>query len=345
MSRTARAAIGVIILLAIAAGGWWLRGRRAALSSSAARPGTAPAAVAQPGRPQRGGDLGDLPRVVIDDDPKGSLRLEGQVIDADDHGVGGAIVVITSNPPRSVTTEADGSFAFDGLVARPYTLAARAARGVAGPVTARLTAKSEPVVLRLVPAATLTVAVVGEGGAPIPGATVELRGVDVQRAVTRNAAAVFSPVVPGGYQLAAWADGKAHAFQRIQIGKGNAQARLVLSSGAPVIGRVIDERGAGIAGARVRYSGASDWTQQASERADAVVTAGDGSFRFEALPAGSFRFLANHPERAPGTSPLVTLDGKTPHDGVVIALAVGAVIKGRVVDGARQPVAAARVRI
>src|SRR5262249_34151079 len=173
---------------------------------------------------------------------------------------------------------------------------------------------------------------------PIQGATVELRGVDVQRAVTRDGPAVFAPVVPGGYQIAAWADGKAHAFQRIQIGKGDAQARLMLSSGAAVAGRVVDDRGAGIAGAHVRYSGAPAWTQQASERYDAVVTAADGSFRFDALPAGSFRFLANHPERAPGSSALVTLDGKNPRDGVVIALEVGAVVKGKVVDPQHRPV-------
>src|SRR5439155_2026183 len=103
-------------------------------------------------------------------------------------------------------TEGDGSFAFDGLIARPYTLVARAAQGVAGPITARLTARSEPVVLRLRPAGKLTVAVVGRDGKPIGGATVELRGLDAQRAVTRgSAAAVFSPVAPGGYQIAAWA--------------------------------------------------------------------------------------------------------------------------------------------
>src|SRR5205823_1219371 len=53
----------------------------------------------------------------------------------------------------------------------------------------------------------------------------------------------------------------------------------------------------------------------------------------------------SHPERAPGSSALVTLDGKTPRDGVVIALEVGAVVKGRVVDAQHRPVAAARVRI
>jgi len=342
MRRNLRVAIAVGVVV-IAAGGWWLHGRRS--EAPATSPAAAPAAPA--GRAERAqrGEPGELPRVRIDDDPRGTLRLEGQVVDADDHGVGGATVVITSNPARTATTEADGSFAFDGLVARPYTLIARAAKGVAGPITARLTEKSEPVVLRLRPAARLTVVVVGRDGKPISGATVELRGIDVQRATTNAAPAVFSPVAPGGYQIAAWADGMAHAFQRIQIGKGDSQARLMLSSGAPVSGRVVDDRGTGLAGAHVRYGGASDWTQQASERFDAVVTGGDGSFRFEALPAGSFRFLASHPERAPGSSSLVTLDGKTPLDGVVIALDIGAVVKGRVVDAQHQPVASARVRI
>ncbi|TMQ09154.1 MAG: carboxypeptidase regulatory-like domain-containing protein [Deltaproteobacteria bacterium] len=340
MSRRLVIAVGIAVVVA---GAWWLRGRPGAPAASEVPAPLAPEAVRQV-RPARG-ELGELTRVMIDDDPRGTLRLEGQVIDAEDHGVGGATVMITANPPRSITTEADGSFAFDGLVPRPYTLIARARQGVAGPITARLTEKSEPVVLRLRPAGKLTVTVAGGDGKAIRGATVELRGVDVQRAVTQTGPAVFSPVVPGGYQIAAWADGKAHAFQRIQIGTGDAQARLVLSAGAPVAGRVVDDRGAGIADARVRYSGASDWTQQASERYDAVVSAADGSFRFEALPAGSFRFQASHPERAPGSSALITLDGKTPRDGVVIALEVGAVVKGKVVDGQRRPVAAARVRI
>src|SRR5262249_24459346 len=159
--------------------------------------------------------------------------------DTDDHGVAGATVVIASNPPRSMLTEGDGSFAFDGLLARPYTLIARAAKGVAGPITARLTAKSEPIVLRLRPAAKLTASVGGTDGKSISGATVELRGADIQQATSKAGTAVISPVVPGNYHIAAWSDGMAHSFQRIQIGKGDAQARLILSTGAPVTGRVV----------------------------------------------------------------------------------------------------------
>ena len=86
--------------------------------------------------------------------------------------------MLGANPPRTATTEADGGFAFDALVGRPYTLVARATQGIAGPVTARLTEKSDPVVLHLRPGAKVTVSVVGGDGKPIDGATVELRGSD-----------------------------------------------------------------------------------------------------------------------------------------------------------------------
>lgn len=344
MQRRRLVALGVVIAV-VGGGWWWLRGRTPARPAAAAATRTDAQPSSASERPGRSGEIGAPSRILIDDDPRGSQRLEGQVIDADDHGVAGATVVLGSNPPRTVLTEADGSFGFDGLVGRPYTLLARAARGVAGPITARLTERSDPVVLRLRPAAKLTVAVVGSDGKPFDGATVELRGIDAQRATTKAGTAVFAPVVAGPYQIAAWADGMAHSFQRIQIGTADAEARLKLGAGAPVLGKVVDDRGTGIAGARVRYGGASDWGQQANSQLDGVLTAADGTFRFEALPAGSFRFTASHPERAAGSSSLVTLDGKTPHDGVVITLAIGAVVRGHVVDAEHRPVASARVRI
>jgi len=345
MQRRRIVALGAVIAL-VAAGWWWLRDRGTAKPAAIAA--TAPSAPGAPApeRAQRGGEL--APRtaiIVVEDDPRGALRLEGQVIDAEDHGVAGATVTITSNPPRTITSEADGSFAFDGLVGRPYTLVARAAQGVAGPVTARLTERSDPVVLRLRPAGKLTVTVIGTDGKPVSGATVELRGVDFQRALTRAGAAVFAPVVPGRYQIAAWADGTARSFQAILIGSGDATARLKLATGAAVAGKVVDDRGTGIAGARVRYGGVSDWGQQSSTQFDGALSGTDGSFRFDALPAGSFRFTASHPEREAGTSSLVTLDGRTPRDGVVITLATGAIVRGHVVDAAHRPVASARVRI
>src|SRR5262249_33801883 len=90
-------------------------------------------------RSARGGDEPAPLPLLLDDDPRGGLPPEGQVVDADAPPVGAAPVVLGSLPARTAVTEADGGFAFDGLVGRPYTLIARARQGGAGPITARLT--------------------------------------------------------------------------------------------------------------------------------------------------------------------------------------------------------------
>jgi uncharacterized GH25 family protein len=323
---------------------WWLHGSHDKAVPAAPRAAQG-SDSARGARGDRTGDQGGDVSVIVDDDPKGDLRLEGQVVDSDDHPVAGATVILSSNPPRTVTSEADGGFAFDALVGRQYTLLARAKQGVAGPVTARLTAKSDPIVLHLRPAAKVTVTVASADGKPIDGATVELRGYDVQKETTAKGIATFAEVVPGGYQVAGWADGLARSMQWIQVGAGENTAKLVLARGAPVTGRVVDGSGKGVKGARVTFHGASDWSQQADSRYDAVTTATDGAFKFAAMPAGSFRFAASHPEFAPGSSQMVTLDGKNERTGVTIALDPGASVRGTVVDTQQQPVAGARVRV
>jgi protocatechuate 3,4-dioxygenase beta subunit len=266
-----------------------------------------------PGLRQNGARDGqsDVPTAVLfDDDPKGALRLEGQVIDASEKPVSGATVVLASNPPRTTTSGEDGTFAFDSLVGRPYTLTARGKEGVAGPITAKLTEKSDPIVLRLAPGARVVVETVDSStGKPIDGATVELRGADAIRETTKDGVATFTQVPAGGYQLAAWAPGRAVTHEWIGVGVGEEHETLRLEPGAPVSGRVVDPGGAPVARARVTYHGASNWSQQADARFDGVETSKDGTFAFPALPAGSFRFAASHETYARASSQLVTLDG------------------------------------
>lgn len=294
---------------------------------------------------ESGGERGAGGVILIDDDPAGILRLEGQVIDASDAPVAGATVVISSNPERTTTTEDDGSFGFDGLVGRPYQVAARAPAGVAGPVTTRLTRDSEPVVLKLRPASSVTVEVVDDAGKPVDGATIELRGLDTQVATSAAGKATIAPVIPGWYQLAAWAPGFARAYTWLEVQGDATTARVALRRGAAVSGRVVDGAGAPVAGARVTFGGASDWSVQIDARRDGQLTGADGRFRFDAIAAGSVRFDAHHPDYAPATSAIVTLDGATPVDDVEIVVPDGATVSGKVVDDKGAPVASARVRI
>jgi hypothetical protein len=279
--------LALIGLAAVGAAIWWfgLRGssRSAAPHARPAvvTPGVAGSPAAKQGRDRGDADRGEL-AVLVDDDPRGTLRLEGQVIDGDDKPVAGATVVLSSNPPRTATSAEDGGFAFDALVGRPYTLIARASQGVAGPITARLTETSEPIVLQLRPGPNVVVTVEADGK-PVDGATVELRGQDAIRQVTKAGTATFGPVPPGGYQLAAWADGRARTHQWIQVGAGDSHETLRLVAGARVTGKVIDEGGTPVGGARVTYHGASDWSQQADARHDGVDTDKDGTFSFAAL--------------------------------------------------------------
>src|SRR5689334_30660 len=94
-------ALGVIVVIGLAVGTWWWthRGKDA---PAPARPATAAQEPARPPRPDRRSEEepGQLP-VLLDDDPRGNLRLEGVVFDSEDHPVAGATVVLGSLPART----------------------------------------------------------------------------------------------------------------------------------------------------------------------------------------------------------------------------------------------------
>ncbi|MBP9204628.1 MAG: carboxypeptidase regulatory-like domain-containing protein [Kofleriaceae bacterium] len=349
MRRTLIWLVPLTLLLVGVAGTWWWRsGRDAPRQPAPAAPvvtGGGGAGGPGPDRGDRGGDTGAGTMVWVDDDPVGAMILEGQVVDAQLQPVGGATVVLASNPPRTAVSEDDGSFSFDQLVGRTYSLVARAAGGVAGPATVRLAAATEPVILQLRPGAQVEVLTVDRAGAPVGKASVELRGNFDTLAGTSDGAGrvVFPVVMPGGYEVVAWADGMAKSFTRASVTPPKTEVRVTVVPGAAVSGVVVGPAGP-VAGARVNFVGASDWTE-GDERRDGVLTGADGAFRFAALPAGSVRLVARHDDFAPGSSSILTLDGVTPRDGVRIELAPGVTVTGKVVDGAGAPAASARVRI
>lgn len=95
----------------------------------------------------------------LDARPRGELRLEGQVVDNRDQPVAGVIVTLVE-PRETATSADDGTFAFETLPAANYQLDAVSGEDRYAPVVSvTLSASSEPVILKLRPAASMLVRV------------------------------------------------------------------------------------------------------------------------------------------------------------------------------------------
>lgn len=287
---------------------------------------------------------GQAPKWTLDADPEGPLQLEGQVQGPDGAGVGGATVWIGTVPPRSTTSEADGTFSFDKLVGRTYGLTAQTADLVGGPVSYKLTETSDPVVIRIGAGASVIVTVTDEDQKPIAGATVKV-GEEKTETTDEKGIAKLSPVRPGWVGVVASKDGYADeaAFTTVGAAGATGTIALRLRKGFFVSGKVVDERGKPIAKARVTaHDGMWDFGTDKSR--DAAITDDSGAFKVGPLAAGTHSLRATDGEHAPTSSSPITVSGQAV-SGIEIVMQQGGVIAGTVVDKAKQPVAFATVRI
>ncbi len=277
----------------------------------------------------------------LDIDPEGPLRLEGQVVGPDGQGVGDAEVSIDSVPKRTTKTEGDGTFAFDKLVGRSYSVWAEHADMVGGPVEIKLAASSDPVVVRLVKGVGVTVTVNDEGGKPIAGAEVTVDGKKEHAVKTGDdGVASISPVHSGWFGASATATGYApgQAFGSVAT-HGTGHVAIKLHKGVAIAGRVIDETGKPIGKAHVEVAGLFG-----NSAGDDVVTDAKGQFSIIAASAGTRALSVTDGEHAPAKSPPITV-GDRPVTGVEITMQAGGVVAGRVIDTDGAPVPFATVRI
>ncbi|MGE3545381.1 MAG: sigma-70 family RNA polymerase sigma factor [Kofleriaceae bacterium] len=288
-------------------------------------------------------------QISREDDPAGALRLEGQVIGADEKPVAGAIVAIDTNPLRTVTSATDGSFVFDHLMGRDYKLEARADDGYAGPAYLRLAEDTEPVILRLGPGASITVEVRdADSGAPIAGAEVELRSTLSWTAATGDdGIARLNGVGGSGFDMSlkVAARGYAPELRRVSPSPGDDRRELMtLHHGASVNGRAITIDGKPIASARVLAVSTSEPFPLTDPRRDGVITRNNGEWSVASVAAGSYRFVLSHPDYEPATTAPVVVDGATPRSGIEIRAAAGGEVRGTVTSASGEPVVAADVR-
>ncbi len=284
---------------------------------------------------------GMAPRWELDIDPEGPLRLEGQVVGPDGQGVGDAEVSIDSVPKRTTKTEGDGSFAFDKLVGRGYSVWAEHADMVGGPVEIKLAATSDPVVVRLVKGEGVTVTVDDEGGKPIAGAEVTVNSKREHAVKTGDdGVATVSPVHSGWFSASATAPGYApgQTFGSV-ASHGTGHAVIKLHKGVAIAGRVIDETGKPIGKAHVSVAG-----MFGNSAGDDVVTDPKGQFSIIAASTGTRALSVTDGEHAPAKSAPITV-GDRPVTGVEITMQAGGVVAGRVIDtdGAAVPFATVRI--
>jgi protocatechuate 3,4-dioxygenase beta subunit len=345
MRRKLLGAVTFVVLLVLTIVVYF--GRCGGDDKPASKPAPAPAAsTPAPARPAQANNakppMTPAMQWVIDEDRDGPLRLEGQVLDESGDPVGGATVTLLSVPPRTATTEADGGFAFDKLVGREYGLSAVAGDKVAGPVTHRLTATSQPAVLHLGPGGKLAVTVVDTTSKPIAKATVGVLPDGKTGTTGDDGIATLSPLHIGWQSVQASAPGFAQSSTYVQVAGGGttASVTVTLRAGYSIAGRVVDEAGKPIKGARVTTAGVFDIDSMVKP----VTTDARGAFQLPALEPGTYVLAASDGDHAPARSQPVTVSD-APVTGVEIKMQEGGVVAGTVVDTTGAPVPFATVRV
>ncbi len=255
---------------------------------------------------------------------------------------------------RWVETRKDGTFLLDGAPREAGALVADAGdRGRAIAVLAP--GAAEPVVIALAPTATLSGRVVdADAGKPLAGIRLVARG-EGASFLTRSLGDgryVFRGLGQRRYRLSAEDDRFVPWTRGVTVAAGQTETRDVpLARAATLTGRVLNEEGAPIEGARVQVSRGVDNVFRAfmrgMESEDAVVrTARDGSFRAPRLAPGENQRLDvqhdDYEERAIGG---VSLSPGATRSGLTVVMRRGLSVRGVVKDEDGKPLAGCEVTL
>jgi len=301
--------------------------------------------------------------------------LRGRVVDGKQRTVANATVVLATRPgglavvplaARTVQTNANGEFVFRALMVGPYQLEARHDGDVSPTLPTVLAAGSPPVTLMLVPGAALEVEVqdsltaapianalvrVGVGDASFGGIEMHVEGHSDEHGLARfrglNAV--------GMHPIYAEADGFAPTMVNLLPGvnprRDHWRQKILLKRGVAIVsGRVLDARGAPIAGAKVGY-GTADLDGISSvldvmpmpALQGAAITDDEGRYTL-ATAGGNGCVVAEPPRRQLAAACRLGLVVGQRRDGVDLTIRDGVSLSG-VVRRAGHPVAAATVMV
>jgi len=314
-----------------------------------------------------------LPRVTLERNasaPAGAFS--GRVVSATTgEGIRGAEVTLAApSGAASLATDPDGRFEFRPSAPGVYQVAAIRAAGFLpfGPEWGRspIALSAVPgvqvreVVIALTPTPELVGQVLGASGTPVPGATVRVLTQRAGETVLFPLRDRFSSDERGEFHFTApegaavEARHPAHGVARARVSEETLRTRrleLRLPAVAPdaprsearVEGRVLAPDGTGAAGALVSVASANSAYPRVFGDRDGyqTVAEADGSFTLEGLEPGVYDVSA----LAVGLAPARAFDVRVPASGLVLRLAEGGALVGRVTEEGRAPVPAFVVHI
>jgi len=255
---------------------------------------------------------------------------------------------------RWVETRPDGSFLLDGAPREPGALVADG--GDRGRASAVLAADAnESALIALAPTATLGGRVVeADTGKPLAGIRLVARGEGAvfQARSLADGRYSFRGLGPRRYRLSAEDDRFVPWVKSVSVAAGQAETQDVpLARAATLVGRVVNEEGAPIEGARVLVSRSGENVVLAFVRSlegeQAVVhTARDGSFRATRLASGDNQRLDvrhdEYEERAIGG---ISLSPGVTRSGLSVVMRRGLALRGIVRDADGKPLAGCEVTL
>lgn len=334
-----------------------------------AKPSSAPPpAPVAPSEPVR-----QLPRVTLERSasaPAGAFA--GRVVSATTgEGIRGAEVTLSaSSGAASLVTDAEGRFEFRPSAPGVYQVAAIRADGFLpfGPEWGRspIALSAVPgvqvreVVIALTPTPALVGQVLSASGAPVSGARVRVLTQRVGETVlfplrdrfTSDERGEFHFTAPDG--AAVEARHPAHGMARTRVREESLRSRRLelrfpaAAAGGPraearAEGRVLAPDGTGASGALVAVASASSVYPRVYGEPSGyqAVAEADGSFALEGLEPGLYDITA----LAVGLAPARLFDVRVPASGLVLRLAEGGTLVGRVTEEGGAPVPAFVVEV
>ena len=266
--------------------------------------------------------------------------VEGRVIDAGGKPVSGARVVLW--PWSVTTTAADGTFRFQHISAVTATLLRASAPGgtvMAAAVNGRQT-------LKLMPAVRISGVIRDAEKHPLSGVRIVSQSQTAygDETVSGRDGTYLLTVPRGAYGLTDAGNGIYEISAEADARKGDVHVDIVATRRMAIEGVVHDAAGKNVAGATVTYLVVDKPDvpeMEAGLQPATAISGGDGHFRLRTLGEnGPMRIVAVRPGLPIGYSAVLDAPGRN----VVITLAAGVPVDGRIVDSDKHPVKGVAIR-